>query len=227
MTDFIKISYTAKIKDGRVFDTTREDIAKKEGIYDEKRTYKPLPIVVGEGHVVRGLDEALEGMKVGKEKTIEIPPEKGYGKRNPDLIRIVPLRKFKEQKITPIPGMPIEIDGKIARVQTVAGGRVRVDFNPELAGKILIFDVKIEERARTREDKIKFLLERSFNSSDNFGIKQAKKSLTITIPESAYKDRNILARKASFTAETFKYLDINKIKFDEVWEKERERKNKK
>jgi len=224
MTDFIKISYTGKVKDGRVFDTMREDIAKKEGIYDEKRTYKSLPIMVGEGHVLPGLDEALKVMKVGEEKTVEIPPEKGYGKRNPDLIRLVPIRRFKEQKITPIPGMPIEIDGKIARVQTVAGGRVRIDFNPELAGKTLIFDVKVEEKARTKEDKIKFLLGRSFNNSDNFGIKQTGKSLTITIPENAYKDRNILARKASFTAETFKYLDVNKIKFDEVWKKEKNKK---
>lgn len=221
MIDFIKISYVAKVKDGGVFDTTGEDIAKKEGIYDEKRTYKFSPVVVGEGHVIQGLDKALEGMKVGEKKTVEIPPEKGYGKRNPDLIRLVPIRKFKDQKITPIPGMPLEIDGKIARIQTVAGGRVRVDFNPELAGKTLVFDVKVEEKAKTKGDKIKFLLERSFNNSDNFGIKEVGKSLTITMPENVYKDRNVLARKASFTAETFKYLDVSKVIFNEAWEKKK------
>jgi FKBP-type peptidyl-prolyl cis-trans isomerase 2 len=222
MVDFIKISYTARVKDGGVFDTTREDIAKKEGIYDEKRKYMPLTVLVGEGHVIKGLDEALEGMKVSGEKKVEIPPEKGYGGRNPDLVRLVPLRRFKEQKIKPIPGMPLEIDCKIARIQTVAGGRVRVDFNPELAGKTLVFDVRVEEKAKTKVDRIKFLLDRSFNDSSNFGIKETGKSLAIDVPENAYKDRNALARKASFTAETFKYLDFSKVIFNEIWGKKKQ-----
>ncbi len=224
MTDFIKISYTARVKDGRVFDTTSRDIAEKEGIYEEKRVYKPFPVLVGAGHVIQGLDEALKDMKVGEEKTVEIPPEKGYGQRNPDLIRIVPLKKFKEQKINPIPGMSFEIDGRVARIQTVAGGRVRVDFNPELAGKTLVFDVKMEEKAKTRGDETRILLERSFNNSDNFEFKQTGKSLDLTIPENAYKDRNILIKKASFAAEAFKYLDVDDITFKEMWVKEKDRK---
>ena len=126
MTEFLKIAYTGKTEDGDIFDTTSEEIAKKENIFDEKRNYTLFPVIVGEGAVIKGLDEALEGMKKGEEKTITIPPEKAYGPRNPEFIRIVPLKKFKEQKMTPFPGMPIEIDGRMAKVQTVAGGRVRV-----------------------------------------------------------------------------------------------------
>lgn len=224
MADFIKISYTGKLDDGKVFDTTSEKVAKKEGIFDEKRVYTPLPVIVGEGQVIKGLDEALDAMKVGEEKTIEVPPEKAYGRRNPDLVRIIPLKKFKEQKINPIPGMPIDIDGRVARVQTVAGGRVRVDFNHELAGRTLVFEVKVEEKATTDKDKVVFLVKKNFNSDEDFGVKKKEKELFMTIPEKAYKDRNLLMRKAGFSAEAFKYLTIDRIMFSEVWVKPEKKK---
>ena len=82
--DFVRIDYIGKIKEsGKVFDTTMEEIAKEHGIYDEKIDFKPAPIVVGANHVIKGLDEALVGLEVGEKKIVEIPPEKGYGKRDP------------------------------------------------------------------------------------------------------------------------------------------------
>lgn len=219
MANFIKVSFTGRLEDGRVFDTTDEETAKKAGIYNDKRRYAPMSIILGEHQIIDGLEEALNGMNVGEEKTVEVPPEKAYGKRNPDLIRIVPLKKFKEQKINPIPGMPIDVDGRIARVQTVAGGRVRVDFNHELAGKKLIFDVKIESKADTEEDRIRFLLERSFDSTEGFEFRKDGEKLEVMIPDKAYRDRNILLRKAAFSAEVFKHLDVTKIVFTEVWVK--------
>ena len=216
---FVKISYTARIKDGKSFDTTDEEVAKKENIFDEKRVYGAVPIVVGEGHVIRGLDEALKDMKVDEEREIEIPPEKAYGKRNPNLIRLVPMRVFKQHRINPIPGMSIELDGKVARIQTVSGGRVRVDFNPELAGKTLVYNVKIEEESKTDEDRIKYLIERSFNTCDGFELKINDGNLHINIPENSYRDRSILVRKASFVAEAFRFMNIKKITFSEIWEK--------
>ncbi len=214
---FIKISYTGRVKDGKVFDTTNEEIAKKENIYDEKRVYHPLPIVVGEKQVIEGLEEAITGMKINESKRVEIPPEKAYGKRDPNLVRLVPMRIFKKQGINPVPGIPITLDGKLARIQTVAGGRVMVDFNHELAGKTLIFDIKIVDEAKTIEDKVKFLIERSFNNSENFEIKISEKSLEVTIPEIAYKDRNILPRKMSLSTDIFRYLDTENLVFREVW----------
>lgn len=222
--DFVKISYTAKVKDGGVFDTTIEDVAKKEKIFDSKRIYKPLPVIVGEKHVVEGLDEALEGMKKCEEKKVEVPPEKAFGQRNPALIRLVPLKLFKQQKMTPIPGMPVEIDGRMARVQTVAGGRVRVDFNHELAGRTVVYDIKVEEEAKTDKEKAAYLVERSFNDSQDFEIKVAGKKLELTVPEKAYHDKNLLVRKASFAAEAFKYLKMDEILYTEVWKNPEEKK---
>ncbi len=219
MENFVRISYTGRIKDGRVFDTTSEETAKKEGIYNDKGTYHPMSVILGEKQIIQGLDDALKEMRMGEEKTVEIPPEKAYGNRDPNLVKLVPLRIFKEQKINPMPGMPVELDGRIAKIQTVAGGRVRVDFNSDLAGKTLVFNVRIEDIAKTDEERVKYLIERNFNTNDNFNIKISEKNLDVSIPEKAYRDRNILIRKASFAAESFKYLNTERIEFHEVWEK--------
>ncbi|MBD3262421.1 MAG: peptidylprolyl isomerase [Candidatus Altiarchaeales archaeon] len=215
--DFIKISYTGKIKDGQVFDTTSDEVAKKEDIHDPQRIYKPLAVVVGERQVIEGLDEALAEMKVGDQREVEIPPEKAYGKRDPAQVRLVPLKVFKKQNMTPVPGMPVELDGQRARIQTVSGGRVRVDFNHELADKTLIFDVKVEEKADSDKKKAEFLVEKSFNSLEDFIVDYSKKTLKVSIPQKAYQDRNLLVRKASLAAEAYKYLGADEVVFEEVW----------
>ncbi|HIE34402.1 MAG TPA: peptidylprolyl isomerase [Candidatus Altiarchaeales archaeon] len=221
MEKFVRISYTGRIKEGNIFDTTDKDLAKKEGIFDENRVYKPLSVVVGQGQVIEGLDEVLKDMKKGEKRAVEIPPEKGYGKKDPNLIKLVPLRAFKKEGVRPVPGMPVELDGRIARIQTVSGGRVRVDFNHELAGKTLVYNVKIEDIATKNEDRIRFLIERSFNDAEDFNIKINKKILEIEIPEKAYKDRNVLLRKASLSGDIFRFLNFESIMFVEVWEKEK------
>ncbi len=48
------------------------------GIEVENKTYNAIPIVIGGGHVLKGLEEALLGMEEGEEKTVEIPPEEGF-----------------------------------------------------------------------------------------------------------------------------------------------------
>lgn len=58
--DFILIDYTAKVKEtGEVFDTTNEEIAKKEHLHKEGEIYEPKLIVVGEGWMLKTLDEGF------------------------------------------------------------------------------------------------------------------------------------------------------------------------
>lgn len=221
MTHFVKISYTGRIKDGKVFETTSEKIAKEEGIFNEKKIYQPLPIVVGEGQVIKGLEEALSSMKLtpGEEKkNIEIPPEKAFGERDPNKVRLISRGQFKREGITPIPGMVVELNGRPARIQTVSGGRVRVDFNSELAGKIVVYDVKIEGIAKTKREKVNYLIERSFNRSDDFKVTLDKKNkVRINLPQRAFQDRNVLMRKASLAGEIFKCLKLGEVIFEENW----------
>jgi len=72
--DTISVNYIGRLDDGTVFDTSYEDIAKKEGIYTPQRIYEPLIFEVGAGQVIKGFDEAVIGMKVNETKEIVIPP---------------------------------------------------------------------------------------------------------------------------------------------------------
>ena len=75
--DFIIVDYTAKIKEtGEIFDTTSEETAKKEKLHKEGDIYEPKLVVVGEGWVLKALDEALPKLKIKKKDSVEIPPEK-------------------------------------------------------------------------------------------------------------------------------------------------------
>ena len=61
-------------------------MAEEAGIKLENKNYGAIPIIVGGGHVLKGLDEALIGMEEGEEKTVEITPEEGFGLRDPKII---------------------------------------------------------------------------------------------------------------------------------------------
>ena len=216
---FVKISYTGRVKDGPVFDTTDKEAAKKEGIFEEKRVYKPLPVILGHHQIIPGLEDVVKEMNVGEEKDVEILPAKAYGERNPELVRLIPLKAFRDQKINPIPGMRLELDGRPAKIQTVAGGRVRVDFNSDLAGKTLAYKVKLEGEAKKIEEKIEFLVERSFNTADDFEVKISGANIEVKIPDTAFRDRNILVRKASLASEIFGYTSLENVTFTETWKK--------
>lgn len=111
-------------------------------------------VPVGKGYVVKGFDEALEKAEVGKEVTVTVLPEKAYGSRNQELVRLVPMEVFRRQGIDPAVGLPIELDGMPCRVQSVSGGRVRVDFNNDLAGRTLVYKFTVLEELVSTLDKI-------------------------------------------------------------------------
>jgi len=64
--DFVLIEYVGKVKEtGEVFDTTIEEVAKKERLYKEGEIYEPKLVVIGEGWVLKALDESLTTMEIG------------------------------------------------------------------------------------------------------------------------------------------------------------------
>ena len=157
--DFVEVEYVGRIKlTGEIFDLTSEELAKKEGIHNPKHMYGPALVVIGSNMVIRGVMKELEKMEVGKERTFDVSPPEGFGMRNPKLIRIIPISKFIENKINPVPGEYFEIDGMQAKVQSVSGGRVRVDFNNPLAGKMLTYKIKILKRVEGGKNKVEKLL---------------------------------------------------------------------
>ena len=152
--DFIRIEYTTTIKEtGELFDTTIEEEARSEKIYKENGIYEPMLVVVGEGWVLKGLDNSLLDLEIGKEAIIEISPEQGFGLRDPAKIRLIPVRRLRKKKITPYIGAQVEIDGKLGIVRSVGAGRVQIDFNPPLAGKTLIYKLTVKEQIKNVSEK--------------------------------------------------------------------------
>jgi FKBP-type peptidyl-prolyl cis-trans isomerase 2 len=217
--DFIKIDYSARLAAiNQLFDTTSMEKAKEEKIFDEHSSYSPLLVVVGKGHVIKGLDEALEGMSLGEEKKLEIPPEKGFGIRDPNLVKILPIAEFKKRDINPFPGMSIDLDGAKAIVRSVSGGRVMVDLNHALAGEKLVYEFKIVEKLDTLDSRIKAMLER-FNLK-NSEFKVDNDILEVSFPKEIKKDVNFVINKSNLIASLLQLVnEIKKIKVVEEYDK--------
>lgn len=216
--DFIKIKFTGRIKEtGRIFDTNEKETAEKEGIFSERMIYAPVLSIVGENYVIKGVDESFLEHNVGDKYKINVPPEKGFGKRNPSLIKLIPMRFFKREKITPFPGMPVNIDRAIGTVRSVSGGRVIVDFNHPLAGKELIYEIAITEKITDKNEKIESLImfHTGFVNQD-FEIEISDKTLRIKIKKEMPK---ILKEKTAKEI-TNKIKEIEKVEFIETFGKE-------
>ena len=156
--DFIELEYTGRLKDTKeVFDTTDEKTAKDSKIFSEKAEYKPIIICVGEAHLLKGLDEFIEGKELGK-YSIDLPAEKAFGKKEASLLKMIPINKFAEQGIKPIPGLRLNIDGYIGMVKSVSGGRTVVDFNHPLAGHDVSYEVKLNKIVTDKKAQISSLL---------------------------------------------------------------------
>ena len=158
--DFVRLNFTGKIKEtDEVFDTTSEDIAEEAGILVENKIYGPIPIIVGGNHLLKAIDDAIIGTEAGDAVHVSVTPENGFGQRNPDFIQLIPMKEFKKQGMTPVRGMKITADAGTGKIISVNGGRVKVDFNHELAGKNLEYDVSVVEVIEDDEEKIKSMIE--------------------------------------------------------------------
>ena len=137
----VSIDYTLKDKDGTVLDSS-------EG-------REPLAYIHGTGSIVVGLEEALEGKDQGITLTVSVPPEKGYGQRDPKLSQKVPRSMFDVQDLSP--GMRFHAQAEhgshVVTVTAVDEDSVTVDANHPLAGETLNFEVTVTDvRAATQEE---------------------------------------------------------------------------
>ena len=187
--DFIELEYTGKVKDmDLVFDTTSEKEAKENNIHDARASYGPVIICIGQNHVIKGLDEQLEGKELGRKYKIELSPEQGFGKKNAKLIQLVATSKFIKQEINPMPGLQVNIDGMMGMIRTVSGGRTLVDFNHPLAGKELIYDFKVNKIVEDDEEKLNALLKLQLNLNDiKAEIKEGNATVSLNIKQNLPK----------------------------------------
>ena len=211
--DFVRVNFTGKIKEtDEVFDTTYDEIAQEAEIFDENKTYKPIPIVVGGNHLLPAIEKEIVGLEAGDRKTVEVGSDNGFGPRDPKAIQLIPMKEFKKQGMTPYPGMRISAEGGEGRILTVNGGRVKVDFNHPLAGKDLIYDVEVTEIIEDNDEKIKSMIELHY-SNPNVDIEKTE----IEINDGVVNIQ--LDEMAKFDQQT--YMDITFARFriaKDIWE---------
>jgi len=128
----IKVEYTGSFEDGEVFDASE-----KHG--------EPLAFEAGAGMVVPGFDAAVIGMEVGEEKSVTLKPEEAYGEPHPNAVQIVPRDKFPaEAEEGMVIGVPLPNGQQIpAKITKIDDKEVTIDMNHPMAGKVLVFKIKI------------------------------------------------------------------------------------
>ena len=217
--DFIYIDFIGRIKDtGEIFDLTNEEIAKKENIYNPSRKYKPMLVIIDGGFVTKGLNKALKNMEVGERKTVEIFPEEGFGERRSELIKLIPLSSFNDQNVEVVPGSFVNVNGVRGKIISVAGGRVKIDFNHPLAGKTLEYEIEIKSCITNLGEKVYGIVDYFLNlEKEDVDIKVVNNEAQITVKKEMDIPRNVKQVAADTILKWVK--EIQRIKFIEVFEK--------
>ena len=131
----VLLNFSLKLEDGQIVDSN----------FDRD----PVAFEVGDGKLLPGFESRLYGLTDGDEASFDIPAADAFGPHKQDNIQIFDLDKFDDSEALQ-PGLVVtfvdaakgEVPGVI---QTIEGDKVSVDFNHPLAGRRLIFDVKIHK----------------------------------------------------------------------------------
>ncbi|GAA5220628.1 FKBP-type peptidyl-prolyl cis-trans isomerase [Membranihabitans marinus] len=131
--DTVKVHYTGKLKDGSIFDSSRER--------------EPLEFQLGAGMMIAGFDVAVDGMAIGESKVAEIPAAEAYGEANEEMIITIPKDQLPGE-IKPEVGQQLSMQHPSGQsipvvVTQVEAESIVIDANHPLAGKDLIFDIEL------------------------------------------------------------------------------------
>jgi len=131
--DTVHIHYSGSLEDGTVFDSSAER--------------DPLSFSIGSGQVIPGFEEAVLGMAIDEKKNVTISVDKAYGPRNEELVMTVPKDQVPPD-LNPEVGQKLQMQGPnntpvVVEVTEVAEEHIKLDANPPLAGKDLIFDIEL------------------------------------------------------------------------------------
>ncbi|ABW01304.1 peptidylprolyl isomerase [Caldivirga maquilingensis] len=224
--DYILLDYTMLTKeDGKVIETTIEEKAKEANIYDPNQAYGPRLIILGETKIFEPLEEALLKSDEGSEVTVEVPPEKAFGLRDQGKVKVVSIREFYRAGKVPRVGDIVEYNNQRARVISVSSGRVILDFNHPLAGKVIVVNAKVVKRLTTDEEKVKEIVRQYLPRLDMSRVeaKHENGQVTIKLPSEVLFIEGIGTVKFRIAEELAqRFTDVKKIVYVEELEVSRE-----
>jgi FKBP-type peptidyl-prolyl cis-trans isomerase SlyD len=128
----VSLEYTLKSPDGKLLETNKGK--------------EPLRYIHGQKMMIPGLERELTGMKVGGEKHVTVKPEDAYGKVNPNAVQEIPKEKFPPNGLkvgAVVAGRSPDGGVMPMTVREIKEKTVVMDMNHPLAGKTLVFDIKI------------------------------------------------------------------------------------
>ncbi len=126
--------YTVSDEDGEVIESSKE-------------IGQPMPYLYGTGHIVPGLEKALDGRSAGDEFEVEVSPADGYGERDKGAPSTVSRDQFPDH-VDLHEGMHFTAEGEGGHeiplwITGIDGDEITVDPNHPLAGETLNFDVEV------------------------------------------------------------------------------------
>ena len=211
--DVIKLMYTGRVGEN-IFDTTDEENAKEEGIYNPQAEYGPVTVRLGSHHIIIGLEDELIGKEVGDEGEVDVQPEKAFGAHEDQHVKSVPVNQFRDK---PKPGMRIEVEGREGMVTDVIGRRAVVDFNHPLAGKTLSYSYSIIEKVEDPVEQIKGLI-KLFSGRTDIEITIADGTAELALPPAIIYDRRWMVWRGTLLRELFEnYPDIENVVMKETF----------
>ena len=226
--DFVRLDFTGKIKEtDEIFDTTIADVAEEAGIFVDQKIYGPIPIVVGGNHLLKAIEEAIIGADAGDSVHISVTPENGFGQRDSNLIQLIPMKEFKKQGMNPVRGMKINTENGTGKIISVNGGRVKVDFNHDLAGKNLEYDVSVIEIIEDDEEKIKSMIQLHYTypnmDLDKTEIQIDGDKVSIKLDEITRFDQksymDVTFARFRISKDIWDNMDYEKVEFVDAFEK--------
>ena len=136
-----------KAQDGDKVTITFQGILEDGSVFDQSDEADPLIFVLGDNEVLPGLEIAVQGMQVGDQKTVTIPPEQGYGVRQPELIEEVSISALPQDLELQLGGK-LEVtaeDGTVFQLVIVKkdSDKVTLDANHPLAGRSLTLQIEL------------------------------------------------------------------------------------
>ncbi|KAA9397994.1 peptidylprolyl isomerase [Haloarcula sp. CBA1130] len=156
--DVVKLAYTARTVDGgQLVDTTDEEVAEDDGIDTEQQEFGPRTIVLGENHIFPDVEQDIYGKEVGDEGNVTVAAADAFGEYDEEEVRTVSKDKIPEDDR--YPGAHVDIEGEHGHIETIIGGRARVDFNHPLAGEDVEYDYEILEEVTDREEKAQGIIQ--------------------------------------------------------------------
>ncbi|MGM0759230.1 MAG: FKBP-type peptidyl-prolyl cis-trans isomerase [Thermodesulfobacteriota bacterium] len=131
--DLVKVHYRGTLQDGTVFDSSYEG--------------EPLEFTLGQGQIIPGFEQAVEGMAAGDSKTVEVGQDQGYGEYDENKLINVQRANLPDN-IEPEEGMVLQVNSQdnevfYVTVSEVKDEEVVLDGNHPLAGKDLTFEIEI------------------------------------------------------------------------------------